>query len=46
MAIKNCEQEGVMSLHRVREGLKEERTGCINQIRVAQFGCWPGIVTR
>jgi transposase len=29
-----------MSLHRVREGLKEERTACINQIRgvLAEFG--------
>jgi transposase len=31
--IKTCEQQGVMSLHRVREGLKEERTACINRIR-------------
>ena len=31
--VKTCEQQGVMSLHRVREGLKEDRTGCINQIR-------------
>ena len=31
--IKNCEQQGVMSLHRVREGFKEERTACINRIR-------------
>ena len=38
--VKTCEQQGVMSLHRVREGLKEERTGCINQIRgvLAEFG--------
>ena len=38
--IKSCEQQGVMSLHRVREGLKEERTACINQIRgvLAEFG--------
>jgi transposase len=38
--IKSCEQQGVMSLHRVREGLKEERTGCVNQIRgvLAEFG--------
>jgi transposase len=38
--IKTCEQQGVMSLHRVREGLKEERTGCINRIRgvLAEFG--------
>jgi transposase len=31
--IKSCEQQGVMSLHRLREQLKEERTACINQIR-------------
>lgn len=38
--IKSCEQQGVMSLHRVREGLKKERTACINQIRgvLAEFG--------
>ncbi len=38
--IKNCEQQGVMSLHRVREGLKEERTACVNRIRgvLAEFG--------
>ena len=31
--IKSCEQQGVMSLHRFREGYKEERTACINRIR-------------
>jgi transposase len=31
--IKSCEQQGVMSVHRVREGFKEERTACINRIR-------------
>ncbi|MBA4282348.1 IS110 family transposase [Ralstonia sp.] len=38
--IKTCEQQGVMSLHRVRESLKEERTACINQIRgvLTEFG--------
>jgi transposase len=38
--IKSCEQQGVMSLHRVREGFKQERTGCINQIRgvLGEFG--------
>lgn len=38
--IKSCGQQGVMSLHRVREGLKEERTACINRIRgvLAEFG--------
>ena len=40
VSIKSCEQQGVMSLHRVREGFKEERTGCINQIRgvLGEFG--------
>ncbi len=38
--IKSCEQQGVMSLHRLREGLKEERTACINRIRgvLGEFG--------
>lgn len=38
--IKGVEQQGVMSVHRVREGFKEERTGCINRIRgvLAEFG--------
>jgi transposase len=38
--VKAAEQQGVMSLHRVREGLKEERTACINRIRgvLAEFG--------
>jgi transposase len=38
--IKSCEQQGVMSLHRVREGWKEERTTSINRIRgvLAEFG--------
>jgi transposase len=38
--IKTCEQQGVMCLHRVREGLKEERTACINRIRgvLMEFG--------
>lgn len=38
--IKSSEQQGVMSLHRVREGLKEERTACVNRIRgvLAEFG--------
>jgi transposase len=33
VAIKSSEQQGLMSLHRVREGFKEERTACINRIR-------------
>jgi len=38
--VKSCEQQGVMSLHSVREGLKKERTACINCIRgvLAEFG--------
>ena len=38
--VKTVEQQGVMSLHRIREGLKEERTACINRIRgvLAEFG--------
>jgi transposase len=38
--IKTCEQQGIMALHRVREGIKEERTACINRIRgeLAEFG--------
>ena len=38
--VKTAEQQGVMSLHRVREGLKEERTACINRIRgvLTEFG--------
>jgi transposase len=31
--IKSTEQQGVMSVHRLREGYKEERTACINRIR-------------
>jgi transposase len=38
--IKSAAQQGVMCVHRLREGLKEERTGCINRIRglLAEFG--------
>ena len=37
--IKTAEQQGVMVLHRAREGFKEERTACINRIRgvLAEF---------
>jgi len=31
--VKTPAQQGLMSLHRVREGYKEERTACINRIR-------------
>jgi len=38
--VKTAQQQGVMSLHRIREGFKEERTACINRIRgvLAEFG--------
>ena len=38
--IKTAEQQGVMALHRMREGFKEERTACINRIRgvLSEFG--------
>jgi transposase len=38
--VKSCKQQGVMSLHRLREGYKEERNACINRIRglMAEFG--------
>ena len=37
--VKAAEQQGVMVLHRMREGFKEERTACINRIRgvLAEF---------
>jgi transposase len=37
--IKSAQQQGVMVLHRMREGFKEQRTGCINRIRgvLAEF---------
>lgn len=40
VAIKTVEQQGMLSVHRLREGLKEERTACINRIRatLAEFG--------
>ena len=38
--VKSCQQQGVMTLHRLREGYKEERNACINRIRglLAEFG--------
>jgi transposase len=38
--VKSCAQQGVMSLHRLREGYKEERNACTNRIRglLAEFG--------
>lgn len=38
--VKTASQQGVLCVHRLREGLKEERTACINRIRgiLAEFG--------
>jgi transposase len=38
--VKSREQQGQMAVHRLREGYKEERTGCINRIRglLTEFG--------
>jgi transposase len=38
--IKSAEQQGQLSVHRLREGFKEERTALINRIRglLAEFG--------
>jgi transposase len=40
VAIKTVAQQGMLSVHRLREGLKEERTACTNRIRgiLAEFG--------
>lgn len=38
--VKDAQQQAVLSVHRLREGYKEERTACINRIRglLAEFG--------
>jgi transposase len=38
--VKTTTQQGILSVHRLREGLKEERTASINRIRgmLAEFG--------
>ena len=38
--IKSVEQQSMLCVHRLREGLKEDRTACINRIRglLAEFG--------
>ena len=38
--VKTSNQQGILCVHRMREGFKEERTGCINRIRglMAEFG--------
>ena len=38
--VKSVEQQSMLCVHKLREGLKEERTACINRIRglLAEFG--------
>lgn len=38
--VKTLDQQGMLCVHRLREGVKEERTACINRIRglLAEFG--------
>lgn len=38
--VKTLDQQGMLCVHRLREGFKEERTACINRIRglLAEFG--------
>ena len=38
--VKTATQQGMLCVHRLREGLKEERTACVNRIRglLAEFG--------
>ena len=40
VAIKTINQQSMLSVHRLREGLKEERTACTNRIRglLGEFG--------
>lgn len=40
VTVKTASQQGMLSVHRLRESLKEERTACTNQIRglLAEFG--------
>ena len=40
VCVKTIDQQGMLCVHRLREGFKEERTACINRIRglLAEFG--------
>ena len=40
VTIKTLNQQGMLCVHRLREGFKEKRTACINRIRglLAEFG--------
>ena len=46
--IKTTAQQGMLCVHRLREGLKEERTASTNRIRglLAEFGAWLGLTPR
>src|SRR5690349_24853407 len=50
--VKSIEQQGMLCVHRLREGIKEDRTACINRIRglLAEFGLVlpqsPGVLRR
>ena len=38
--VKSIEQQSMLCVHRLREGIKEDRTACVNRIRglLAEFG--------
>lgn len=40
VSIKTAAQQGMLCVHRLREGFKQERTACVNRIRglLAEFG--------
>jgi hypothetical protein len=40
IAVKSIEQQSMLCVHRLREGIKEDRIACINRIRglMAEFG--------
>lgn len=40
VSVKSVEQQSMLSIHRLREGFKEDRTACINRIRglLSEFG--------
>lgn len=40
IAVKSIDQQSMLCVHRLREGLKQDRTACINRIRglLAEFG--------
>ncbi len=38
--VKSIEQQSMLCVHRLREGIKEERTACINRIRGLLADSW------